>query len=223
MLTLLVALQVYFLAHRVDRILRAGAGQSSLCRRTVAHRHALARRRRRGGTIQAFFFLRLRLARCQDCSRFEGQKAQQNHGQSRVFIGGQAQIGAAMQAQAVEQLGFVGGQDGCERGNPRGIRIAVIVCTRADLAHRHALQHARHVFQGRGGAQPMRAQHFAQGADCRAIALRQGFDELEHIGLVHAAEHLAHHRLIQPPRTKGNRLVGQAQRIAHGTARRARQ
>ena len=69
----------------------------------------------------------------------------------------------------------------------------------------------------------MRAQHFAQGADCRAIALRQGFDELEHIGLVHAAEHLAHHGLIQPPRTKGNRLVGQAQRIAHGTARRARQ
>ena len=223
LLTLFVALQVHFLAHRIDGVLRTGAGHSSLCRRTVAHRHALTRRRSRRGTIQAFFFLRLRLARCQDCSRFEGQQAQQDHGQGRVFIGGQTQIGAPVQAQAVEQLGFIGGQNGCERGNPRGIGVGVLVSTRADLAHRHALQHARHVFQGRGGAQSMRAQHFAQGADCRTIALRQRVDELEHIGLVHAAEHLAHHGLIQPPRTKGNRLVGQAQRIAHGAARRARQ
>ena len=69
----------------------------------------------------------------------------------------------------------------------------------------------------------MRAQHFAQSANRCAIALRQGLYELEHIRLVHAAQHLAHHGLIQPPCAKGNRLVGQAQSIAHGAARSARQ
>jgi len=40
---------------------------------------------------------------------------------------------------------------------------------------------------------------------------------------VHAAQHLAHTGFLQLAAAKGNRLVGQAQRIAHGAARRTRE
>jgi hypothetical protein len=43
-------------------------------------------------------------------ARLESQQAQQHHGQCGVLVGGQAELGAAMQAQAVKKLGLVGRQ-----------------------------------------------------------------------------------------------------------------
>jgi len=57
--------------------------------------------------LQSFFF-------CGTRSRLwlERQQAQQHHGQRRVFIRGQAQFGTPVQAEAVEQLGFIGRHQG---------------------------------------------------------------------------------------------------------------
>ena len=41
LLTVFIAFQVHFLAHRINGTLRTGPRQSRLCRRTVAQRHAL--------------------------------------------------------------------------------------------------------------------------------------------------------------------------------------
>ena len=47
--------------------------------------------------------------------------------------------------------------------------------------------------------------------------------QAKNIAAVHAAEHGAHRGFGQGARAKGNRLVGQAQRVAHRAARRTRQ
>ena len=84
------------------------------------------------------------------------------------------------------------------------------------LVDGHALQHMRHFFQ-RGGCaealQPQAVNRFHHGF---AVALRQRFNQGKHMGATHGTQHLAHGGFLQLAVTKGNGLVGQAQRIAHG-------
>ena len=138
----------------------------------------------------------------------ERQQAQQNHGQGRILIGGQPQLCAALQAQAVEQLGFVGWQGLRQRSNLRQIRIGV-----AEIGHRlnhgHALEHQSHLFQRRRCAQALLAQPVAQGDEPSSIAIGQRFNEMEDMPALDAAQHLPHTRLLQPPRSEGNGLIGQ--------------
>ena len=47
------------------------------------------------------------------------------------------------------------------------------------------------------------------------VALRQSLNHLQHIALVHCAQHLAHSGFLQLACPKGNGLVGEAERIAH--------
>ena len=51
-----------------------------------------------------------------------------------------------------------------------------------------------------------------------AIAEGQGLQQAKHIAAIDTAQHQAHAGFLELPRTEGNRLIGQAQRIAHGAA-----
>jgi hypothetical protein len=91
---------------------------------------------------QSFFFSRI-------CWGFEGQQAQQHHGESGVLIGRQTQLAPAVQAQAVQQLGFVCRHLASQAGGFHGFRV---VCVHGlghlwhGLVHGHALQHGAHFF-----------------------------------------------------------------------------
>ena len=56
-----------------------------------------------------------------------------------------------------------------------------------------------------------------------AVTLGQRLDQAVDIGAVDAAQHLAHRCFLQLAGTKGDGLVGEAERIAHGAVRRPRQ
>ena len=94
---------------------------------------------------------------------------------------------------------------------------------RQGLHHRHTLQHGGHFLQGGRSAQAVQAQGFRGFNHRLAVAQGQGLDQAEDIGPIHAAQHLAHSGLLQLAGAEGNRLVGQAQRVAHGAARRTGQ
>ena len=124
-----------------------------------------------------------------------------------------------MQAQAVEQLGFVGRQQVGEAGNLGGVGVAVLVGV-GGLAHRlqnrHALQHAGHRFQRGRGAQAAQAQPVGGVHHRLAIGTGQCLDQREHMATVHRAEHLTHPVFAQRTAAKCNGLVGQRERVAHG-------
>ena len=158
--------------------------------------------------------------------RLEGQQAQQHHRQRGVFVGGQAQVAAPVQAQAVEQLGFVRRHHLRQPGGFGDFRVGVVVaCAHLGhgLQHGHALQHGGHFFQRRGGAQAVQAQRLGGFHHRAPVATRQRFDQAKHIAAVHAAQHGAHAGFVDTARAKGNRLIRQRQCIAHRAARRARQ
>ncbi|MCY1374697.1 hypothetical protein D9M69_620570 [compost metagenome] len=123
-----------------------------------------------------------------------------------------------MQTQAVEQLGFVGGQRVRQAHDLR--RVGVVRLLQGQpfghrLQHRHALQQAGHFFERRGGVQAVQAQA-VDGVDHRsAITARQPVDQPQHIRTVHRTQHLAHRGFLQLPATEGNGLVGQRERVAH--------
>ena len=185
--------------------------------------------RSRQWTIQSFFFSQWRRARVRQSFAappfgLERQQTQQHHGERSIFVGGQAQIPATMQANAVEQLGFIGWHQGCQAGGLGGFGVAVIVGNRPNgLHHRHALQHRGHFFQRGGRTQAIEPQCLGYLHDGFAVTLCQRFNQTKHVGAIHAAQHHAHGGLLQLARAKGNGLVGQAQCIPHGAARCPRQ
>ena len=83
------------------------------------------------------------------------------------------------------------------------------------------LQHTNHFVQCSRWAQALQTHGIDVPHHGSAIALRQGFNHLQHIALVNRPQHLAHCSLLQLACTKGNGLVSQAQRIAHRTSRKA--
>ena len=124
-----------------------------------------------------------------------------------------------MQAQAVEQLGFFGGHGRRQFGQALGVGVfAVVRHAGHHLHHRHALQQHGHVFQRGGGRHALQAQGIHVVHHGGPIAIGQSTDELQHMAAVHAAQHLAHAGFLQLAVAKGNGLVGQAQRVAHGAA-----
>ena len=125
-----------------------------------------------------------------------------------------------MQAQAVEQLRFVGRQLARELGNLRGVGICVVFRGAGNhLADGHALEHLGHVFQGIGSAQTFRAQRFHALQNIRSIALRQGRDQAKHMAAIDRAEHLCHGLGVELPASEGDGLIRQAQCVAHRAAR----
>ena len=174
--------------------------------------------------FQAFFFLRRCFSRPVTRRRLERQQAQQHHGEAGVFVRRQAEFGAAVQAQAVEQLRLVGRHGSGQAGDFGSLRVGFVHRhVGHGLAHGHALQHAGHVLQGGSGIQPGCAQRIGELHHRLAVATRQRIDQLEHDAAVGAAEHLAHGGLFQPAGTEGDGLVRQAERVAHGAARGTRQ
>ena len=129
-----------------------------------------------------------------------------------------------MQAQAVKQLRLICRHQRRQAGHISRFGVGVIGVQRAGhgLQHGHALQHRTHFFKGGGRAQAVQAQHLRGLNNGFAVALGQRFEQAKHIRAVHTAQHQTHGGFLQLAGTKGNRLVGQAQGIAHGTARRAR-
>ena len=111
---------------------------------------------------------------------------------------------------------FVGRHVGRESGQLGCIRICVNRTSRHRLQHRHALQHGGHVLQCRCRTQAVQAQRFGALHHGLAIPQSQCPQQAKHMGTVHAAQHQPHHILAQAAGAKGNRLVGQTQRIAHG-------
>ena len=124
-----------------------------------------------------------------------------------------------MQAQAVEQLGFVGRHGLGQSGHLRGIgvaRVAVVGAFGHRLDHGHALQDRAHVFQGGRRTQAIQAQSI-DGVEHRgAIGLRQGLDQTEHVAAVDRAEHVAHGVFLQLATAKSDGLIGERQGVAHG-------
>ena len=167
------------------------------------------------GCFQRFFF----------CRRLERQQAQQHHAQTGVFIGCQPQLGAAMHANAVKQLGFVWGQIGCQPRNFRSVGIGFIHRHAGyGLLHSHALQDARHIFERTDGRKPLFLQRLHASHDLRGIATSQRINQAQHMAAANAPEHLPHRRLLHAlTAAKGDGLVGQRQGVTHGAARRARQ
>ena len=130
-----------------------------------------------------------------------------------------------MQAQAVEQLGFVGRHLCGQACSFLGIGIGAAGSDRRrhELIHRHALQHQAHFFQCGRGAQAIQAQAVNRLQHGLAVAEGQRFNQAKYTGAVYAAQHQAHSGLAQCASAEGNRLIGQAERIAHGAARGAGQ
>ena len=128
-----------------------------------------------------------------------------------------------MQAQAVQQLGLVGRQGGGQLGHLLCLGVCAGIGLGRHLQHRHALQHARHFFQCRRRAVAIQAQRIHRGHHRGPVGLRQRAYQREHVAAVHGAQHLAHGGFLQLAAAKGNGLVGQAQRVAHGAARGAGQ
>ena len=158
--------------------------------------------------------------------RLESQQTQQRHGQGGIFIGGQPQFLAAMQTDAVEQLGFISRHGLRQLQHLHGIRVGGIGGSRHiwhGLQHGHALQHAGHFFQRGSGRDTVVAQCIHGFHHSTAIALRQRANQTKHIATVHTAQHLAHGCFLQLATAKGNGLIRQRQCIAHGTARGTRE
>ena len=62
--------------------------------------------------------------------------------------------------------------------------------------------------------------HFAGfGDECRAVFLRQNFQQFKQIAIIHRAYHVAHIGFSNAARAHGNGLVQQAERIAHRSLR----
>ena len=167
------------------------------------------------GCFQRFFFSR----------GFEGQQAQQHHTQACIFIWRQAQLVAAVDANAVQQLGFVCGQDVGQARNFGGIGVGFVYWHAGHgLLHGHALQDTGHVFQRAGGRKPLLLQHLHTRHELCGIAFCQRCNQPQHMAATHAAQHLPHGGLLYTVATgKGNGLIGERQGIAHGAARAARQ
>lgn len=129
-----------------------------------------------------------------------------------------------MQAQAVEQLRFIGGHQCRQAGCFSSLGVVCVHGTDHlghGLEHGHALQHGTHLFERGGGRQPVHAQRVRGLHHGFPVTLGERFDEPEHIGAVHRTQHLAHTGFLQLAAAKGNGLVGQRQCIAHGAPRSA--
>ena len=124
-----------------------------------------------------------------------------------------------MQTQAVQQLGFIGWHQFRQARHVHrfGVRVSLSQAGHG-LQHRHALQDHGHVFQGGGSAQAIQTQGLRGVDDRFAVALGQSLDQTKHMRAIGAAQHLAHRGFLQLATAKGNGLVGQAERIAHGAA-----
>ena len=124
-----------------------------------------------------------------------------------------------MQAQTVQKLGLLRTQALGQPGHGRGIRIeGVDRCLRYRLDNRHPLQDQPHVLEGSSCGHPLLAQLVDQGHHGGAVGLPQGLDDLQHMAAIDRAKHLPYRALLQTACTKGNRLVGQAQGVPHGSA-----
>ena len=69
----------------------------------------------------------------------------------------------------------------------------------------------------------MQAQRISRFHNAAPVAHGQRFDQAKNVAAVHRAQHVAHACFLQLPAAKGNRLVGERERIAHGAARGPRQ
>ena len=124
-----------------------------------------------------------------------------------------------MQTQAVKQLRFFGRHGQGQLRQPLGVRIFPVVGHAGHhLHHGHALQEHGHVFQGGRRRHPLSAQSVHLRHHRGAIGHRQSANQVQHMAAVHTAQHLTHTRLLHQTIAKGNRLVGQAQSIAHRAA-----
>lgn len=130
-----------------------------------------------------------------------------------------------MDANAVQQLGFVCGQGAGQARNFGGIGVGFVQRhTGHGLLHGHALQDAGHVFQRAGGRKPQLLQHLHTRHELRGVACCQRCNQPQHMAAADAAQHLPHGGLLYTVATgKGNGLIGERQGIAHGAARAARQ
>ena len=134
-----------------------------------------------------------------------------------------------MQAHAVQQLGFIHGHERGQAGCVGSLGVAVVLqrgtagllaCHLGEgLHHCHTLQHGGHFFQRGGRTQAVQTQGLRRFHHCFSVALGQSFNQAKDVRAVYAAQHLAHCRLSQLARPKGNGLVRQTQSIAHRAPR----
>ena len=115
-----------------------------------------------------------------------------------------------MQANAVEQLGFICRHQLRQASNTLHIGVGIVSCTglRHGLVDRHALQDHAHFFQQGTGGKAQVTQRLAGVHHQGTIAMGQSFDQGEHMAAVHAAQHIAHHGFGQCAVAKSDGLVG---------------
>ncbi len=124
-----------------------------------------------------------------------------------------------MEAQAVEQLSLIRRQYGGQSGYLHGLRIAGIGGHAGHrLRHSHTLQRTRHFFQGGGGAEAIQPQGIHRLHNGLAVAQCQRLNQRPHMAAVHRAQHLAHGCFLQLAAAKSYCLIGEAERVAHGTS-----
>ena len=193
-------------------------------------RHAAARARRPPARAAA-----VRLARARPPGRSRPRRdrrrrprkrheAQQHHHQPGVFVGRQAQLGAAVHGDAVEQLRLVGrpsrrpacGRPRCRSrlasSAPGSACSTAICCSR----RRHLLQRAR-------GRQAQAAQRVDLAQHRAGVAPRERLDE-RLAWLRSTVPSIARTAaLLERAGAVGDGLVGERQRVAHRAARAARQ
>ncbi len=176
---------------------------------------ARLRLRRHSWTRRRFGDRRLRMKR---------QRAQQRHFNAHAAIGRQRQILAPHQQRLIVKLNVGGRHNARQFAQTRRVAL-FFVAERAgqQLHHRNAVQQTQHLHQQRLPLHAARRGLVKQGHHLFAAAVHQRLDQPQRLLVVQGAEHLADNKAADHALPHGDRLIGEAERVAHAAVGGARQ
>ncbi|CAG2154866.1 hypothetical protein LMG26296_05634 [Cupriavidus plantarum] len=155
--------------------------------------------------------------------RPERQHPEQRHSEARILVRRQRQFVAADVRDLVEQLDFLRVEQPRQPAHLASLRPFVLHRSRHRLRKRDLVQQRPKILQGPRERQAA-IRHRIRNADQRgAILGGQRIEQLHEVALVDRPEHPPHGILRHLPSAIRNGLIGQRQRIAHGTVRRLRE
>ena len=118
------------------------------------------------------------------------EQSEQDHGEGRVLIGRQTEVGAAVNAEAVEQLRLVSGHR--LRQSQQGLMVGIrCIALAGHLNHSHTLQRCGHFFEQGRRTEALQACLVDHGDNARAVVVRQALNQTKHMGAVHRAQHFS--------------------------------
>ena len=157
---------------------------------------------------------------CDGCAacpfrRAKGEHAQQNHFQPAALIRRQRQIAAAVERNLVEQLQVFGADLFAQRQQFIARADITVQRLRHGFGHRHVMQQADQIGQHRFEIRRQLRQRLDFVHYLTDIARHQRAQNRQHAVARHRAQHVAHLGFTHCAAAKGNRLIQQAEAVAH--------